>query len=79
MTFQEMEGRRKAAAALHTAETEIAQLRSDSEAREAALTTARMARAAAEDSLKEEQEARKRDMELQLKLNDERAAEAIAE
>ena len=58
MTFQEMEGRRKAGEALKATEAEIAQLRVDAEAREAALTTARMARAAAEDSLKEEQEAR---------------------
>ena len=49
-----MEGRRKAVAALQTAEEEIAQLRADAEAREAALTTARMARASSEDALKEE-------------------------
>ena len=54
MTFQEMEGRRKAADALRTSKAEIAQLRADARAREAALTTARLAWAAAEDSLKEE-------------------------
>ena len=62
-TFQEIEGRRKVGEALRAAEVEIAQLRVGAEAREAALTTARMAWAAAEDSLRDEQEARARERE----------------
>ena len=62
-TFQEMEGRRKVGKALRAAEAEIAQLRVDAEAREAALTTARLGRAATEDSLRDEQEARARERE----------------
>ena len=57
------EGRRKAGEAIRAAEAEIAQLWVDAEAREAALTTTRMARVAAEDSLRDEKEARARERE----------------
>ena len=73
-----MEGRLKATNALQTAEAEIARLRADAEAREAALTTARMGRAAAEDALRDEQEARRRETEARRKQDEERAAEVVA-
>ena len=69
----------KATNALQAAEAEIARLRVDAEAREAALTTARMGRAAAEDALKEEQEGRQRERDLRQRLDGERVAEAIDE
>ena len=74
-----MEGKLKATNALQVTEAEVSRLRADAEAREAALTTTRMGRAAAEDALKEEQEARQRERDLRQKLDEERATEAIAE
>ena len=74
-----MEGKLKATNALQAAEAEVARLRADAEAREAALTTAWMGRAAAEDALKEEQEGRQRERDLRHKLDEERAARAVAD
>ena len=69
----------KATNDLQAAEAEIARLRADAEAREAALTTARMGRAAAEDALRDEQEARRRETEARRKQDEERAARMNAE
>ena len=79
LSFSEMEKNLKASQALQAAEAEIARLRVDAEGREATLTTARLGRAAAEDALHGEQEARQRERELRQKLDEERAAERIAE
>ena len=69
-----MEGKLKATNALRAVEAEVARLQVDAEAREAALTTARMGRATAEDALKEEQESRQIEREARHKLDEERAA-----
>ena len=74
-----MEGRLKATNALQAAEAEAARLRADAEAREEALTTARMGRAAAEDALKVEQESRQREKDLRKNLDEEKVAEAVAD
>ena len=79
LTFQEMEGKLKATNALQVAEAEVAGLRDDVEVREAALTTARMGRAAAEDALKEDQDGRQTERDLRHKLDEERAAGEVAD